>query len=52
VPLEFAASTNTLEGNENRLASENNFYQRRFNLDIGRAVSWQERITGWHTAAR
>jgi hypothetical protein len=32
VLLEFVATSNTIEENENRIASENNFYQLRFSL--------------------
>jgi hypothetical protein len=52
VLLEFEASTNTIEENENRIASENNFYQLRFSLVAGRALSRQERIAGWRAASR
>jgi hypothetical protein len=50
--LEFEASTNTIEENEDRIASENNFYQLRFGLVVSRALSRQERIAGWRAAAR
>jgi hypothetical protein len=50
--LEFEASTITIEENEDRMASENNFYQLRFNLVVSRALSRQERIVGWRAAAR
>jgi hypothetical protein len=49
---EFEASTNTIEENEIRIASEINFYQLRFSLVVGRALSRQERITGWRAASR
>ena len=52
VLLEFEVSTNTIEENEDRIASENNFYQLRFVLVVSRALSWQERIAGWRAAAR
>ena len=50
--LEFEASTNTIEENENRIASENNFYQLRLGLVAGSALSRPERIAGWRAAAR
>ena len=50
--LEFKASINTIEENENRLASENNFYHLRFGFVAGRALSRRERIAGWRAAAR
>ena len=52
VLLVFEASTNTIEENENRIALENDFYQLRFSLVAGRALSRQERIAGWRAAAR
>jgi hypothetical protein len=52
VLLEFEPSTNTIEENEDRIASENNFYQLRFSLVVVRALSRQERIAGWRAAAR
>jgi len=52
VLLEFEASTNIIEESENRIVSENNFFQLRFNLLVGRALSRQERIAGWRAAAR
>ena len=50
--LEFEALTNTIEEKENRIASENNFFQLRFSLVAGRALSWQERVAGWRAASR
>ena len=52
VLLEFEASTDTIEENENRIASEDNFYQLRLSLVVGRALSRRERIAGWRAAAR
>ena len=50
--VEFAAPTNTIEENGNRIVSENNFYQLRFSLVAGRALSRRERIAGGRAAAR
>jgi hypothetical protein len=52
VLLEFDASTNTIEENEKRFASENNLYLLGFNLVVGRTLSGQKRIAGWCAAAR
>jgi len=52
VLLEFQASTNTIEENEERIARENNFYKLCFSLVAGRALSRPERIAGWRADAR
>jgi hypothetical protein len=52
VLLEFEALTNTIEENENRIASENNFFQLGFSLVVVRALSQQERIAGWRADSR
>ena len=52
VPLEFQVLTNTIEENDDRKAPENNFYQLRFSLVAGRALSRPERIAGWRADAR
>jgi len=50
--LEFEDSTRTIEENENRIASENNFFQMRFSLVASRALSRQERIADLRAASR